>query len=118
MNTAITETRQVGGSLMVAIPKSLRKALDLQKTVTDATNEMLRQTSSMMKEQAIAIEEQSQRGIVDLETLEQANRDLIDTLSGVLSTQEEGRQKRAMVEKRMDEMTQELRQALVQGRVT
>jgi len=31
MNTAITETRQVGGSLMVAIPKSLRKALDLQK---------------------------------------------------------------------------------------
>ena len=57
-------------------------------------------------------------GIVDLETLEQANRDLIDTISGVLSTQEEGRQKRAMVERRMDEMTQELRQALVQGRVT
>jgi hypothetical protein len=93
-------------------------ALAMQKAVTDATNEMLRQTSSMMKDQAIAIEEQSQRGIVDLETLEQANRDLIDTLSGVLSTQEEGRQKRAMVEKRMDEMTQELRQALVQGRVT
>lgn len=93
-------------------------ALAMQKAVTDATNEMLRQTSSMMKEQAIAIEEQSQRGIVDLETLEQANRDLIDTIAGVLTTQEEGRQKRAMVEKRMDEMTQELRQALVQGRVT
>jgi uncharacterized protein YaaN involved in tellurite resistance len=93
-------------------------ALAMQKAVTDATNEMLRQTSSMMKEQAIGIEEQSQRGIVDLETLEQANRDLIDTIAGVLSTQEEGRQKRAMVEKRMDEMTQELRQALVQGRVT
>ncbi|GIU67829.1 toxic anion resistance protein [Candidatus Phycosocius spiralis] len=93
-------------------------ALAMQKAVTDATNEMLRQTSSMMKEQAIGIEEQSQRGIVDLETLEQANRDLIDTIAGVLSTQEEGRQKRAMVEKRMDEMTQELRKALVQGRVT
>jgi uncharacterized protein YaaN involved in tellurite resistance len=93
-------------------------ALAMQKAVTDATNEMLRQTSSMMKQQAISIEEQSQRGIVDIETLEQANQDLIETLSGVLSTQEEGRQKRAAIEQRMDEMTQELRKSLVQGRIT
>lgn len=93
-------------------------ALAMQKAVTDATNEMLRQTSSMMKQQAISIEEQSQRGIVDIETLEQANQDLIDTLSGVLSTQEEGRQKRAAIEQRMDEMTQELRKSLVQGRIS
>jgi uncharacterized protein YaaN involved in tellurite resistance len=93
-------------------------ALAMQKAVTDATNEMLRQTSSMMKQQAISIEEQSQRGIVDVETLEQANRDLIETLSGVLTTQEEGRQKRAAIEQRMDEMTQELRKSLVQGRIT
>jgi uncharacterized protein YaaN involved in tellurite resistance len=93
-------------------------ALAMQKAVTDATNEMMRQTSSMMKEQAISIEEQSQRGIVDLETLEMANKDLIDTISGVLTTQEEGRRKRAEVERRMDEMTQELRKALVQGQVT
>ena len=53
------------------------EALEMQKAVTDATNEMLRQTSAMMKNQAIAIEEQSQRGIIDVETLEQANRDLI-----------------------------------------
>jgi uncharacterized protein YaaN involved in tellurite resistance len=93
-------------------------ALAMQKAVTDATNEMLRQTSSMMKQQAISIEEQSQRGIVDIETLEQANQDLIETLSGVLSTQEEGRQKRAAIEQRMDEMTQELRKSLVQGRIS
>jgi uncharacterized protein YaaN involved in tellurite resistance len=93
-------------------------ALAMQKAVTDATNEMLRQTSSMMKQQAISIEEQSQRGIVDIETLEQANQDLIETLAGVLSTQEEGRQKRALVEQRMDEMTRELRTSLVQGRIT
>jgi uncharacterized protein YaaN involved in tellurite resistance len=93
-------------------------ALAMQKAVTDATNEMLRQTSSMMKQQAIAIEEQSQRGIVDIETLEQANQDLIETLAGVLNTQEEGRQKRALVERRMDEMTQELRTSLVQGRIS
>lgn len=89
------------------------EALAMNKAVTDATNEMLRQTSAMMKDQSIAIEEQSQRGIVDLETLEQANRDLIDTITGVISTQEEGRRKRSEVEKRMTEMTQELRRALV-----
>lgn len=93
-------------------------ALAMQKAVTDATNDMLRQTSSMMKQQAISIEEQSQRGIVDIETLEQANQDLIETLAGVLNTQEEGRQKRALVERRMDEMTQELRTSLVQGRIS
>ncbi|MCU0882417.1 MAG: toxic anion resistance protein [Hyphomonadaceae bacterium] len=89
------------------------EALAMNKAVTDATNEMLRQTSAMMKDQSIAIEEQSQRGIVDLETLEQANRDLIDTITGVISTQEEGRRKRVEVERRMTEMTQELRRALV-----
>ncbi|MEK7661395.1 MAG: toxic anion resistance protein, partial [Pseudomonadota bacterium] len=90
-------------------------ALEMQKAVTDATNKMLRETSAMMKNQAIAIEEQSQKGIVDVETLEQANRDLIDTISGVIQTQEEGRTRRAEIEIRMGQMTEELRQALVQS---
>lgn len=89
-----------------------REALDLQKTVTDATNEMLRQTSDMMKDQAIDIEEQSQRGIVDLETLEKTNVDLIETISGVIAVQEEGRAKRLEVEHRMEALTGELRKAL------
>lgn len=90
-------------------------ALEMQKAVTDATNKMLRETSAMMKNQAIAIEVQSQKGIVDVETLEQANRDLIDTISGVIQTQEEGRTRRAEIEVRMGQMTEELRQALVQS---
>lgn len=89
-----------------------QSALELQKTVTDATNEMIRQASAMMKDQAIAIEEQSQRGIVDIETLEQANRDLIDTVSGVLKVQEEGRKKRAEAEIRMEQLTTELKKAM------
>lgn len=93
-----------------------REALDLQKTVTDATNDMLRQTSEMMRDQAIDIEEQSQRGIVDLETLEQANRDLIDTITNVARIQDEGRAKRAEVEQRLDELTTELRTALTDTR--
>lgn len=88
------------------------EALQLQKAVTDATNEMMKQASSMMKDQAVAIEEQSQRGIVDMETLEQTNRDLIDAIQSVLKIQEEGRAKRAEAEIRMAEMTAELKTTL------
>jgi uncharacterized protein YaaN involved in tellurite resistance len=89
-----------------------KSALDLQKTVTDATNKMIREASQMMKDQAISIEEQAQRGIVDTETLAQANKDLIDTIAGVLRVQEEGRKKRALAEQQMQAMTVELKQAL------
>jgi uncharacterized protein YaaN involved in tellurite resistance len=69
----------------------------------------------MMKDQAIQIEEQSQRGIVDIDTLQQANRDLIDTIQGVLLVQEEGRKKRAEAETQMAAMTTDLRKALTQA---
>lgn len=93
-----------------------QEALELQKSVTDATNEMLKRTSEMMKDQAIDIEEQSQRGLVDMETLEKTNRDLIDTIQGVLRVQDEGRAKRALAERRMEELTTELRTALTDTR--
>ncbi|HEY4201922.1 MAG TPA: toxic anion resistance protein [Devosiaceae bacterium] len=89
-----------------------KSALELQKTVTDATNQMIREASRMMKDQAIAIEEQAQRGIVDTETLAQANRDLIDTVQGVLRVQDEGRKKRAIAEQQMQAMTVDLKRAL------
>ena len=66
----------------------------------------------MMKVQSIDIEKQSQRGIVDIETLEKTNRDLLDTISGVLDVQARGRQKRAEVEQRMAQLTEELKAAL------
>ena len=91
-----------------------KKALDLQKTVTDATNEMMRQASDMMKQQSVDIEKQSQRGIVDIETLEQTNRDLIDTVASVMRVQAEGYQKRAEIEQIMQKQTQDLRLALTQ----
>jgi uncharacterized protein YaaN involved in tellurite resistance len=89
-----------------------KSALDLQKTVTDATNEMMRQASEMMKTHAIEIEKQAQRGIVDIETLEKTNRDLLDTISGVLNVQEQGRRKRAEIEQRMAQLTDQLKSAL------
>lgn len=95
-----------------------KSALELQKTVTDATNEMMRQASEMMKTQAIEIEKQSQRGIVDIQTLEKINRDLIDTISGVLTVQEQGRTKRAQIERRMAQLTDELKSAVTKAAVT
>jgi uncharacterized protein YaaN involved in tellurite resistance len=89
-----------------------QSALALQKTVTDATNQMMRQASEMMKTQAIEIEKQSQRGIVDIETLEKTNRDKIDTIGGVLNVQDQGRKKRAEIEQRMAQLTNELKSAL------
>ncbi|GES45515.1 uncharacterized protein YaaN involved in tellurite resistance [Rhizobium sp. ERR 922] len=93
-----------------------KSALELQRTVTDATNDMIRQASKMMKDQAIAIEQQSQRGIVDIDTLAAANRDLIDTIGGVLKVQEDGRAKRAEAEQRMQKMTIELKKAMIEAR--
>ncbi len=92
-----------------------QEALGMQKAVTDATNDMLRQASEMMKTQAVAIEQQSQKGIVDIETLEKTNQDLIDTINGVLSAQAEGRRSRAQAEVAMERQTQDLKRALAQG---
>ncbi|WP_413993249.1 toxic anion resistance protein [Labrys okinawensis] len=91
------------------------KALELQKTVTDATNEMMRQASDMMKKQAIEIEKQAQRGIIDMATLEKTNRDLIDTVNGVIDVQRQGRAKRSQAEARMDQLTGELKTALTRA---
>ena len=92
-----------------------QEALGMQKAVTDATNEMLLQASEMMKTQAIAIEQQSQKGIVDIQTLEKTNQDLIDTINGVLTAQAEGRRNREQVEAAMERQTQDLKRALSQG---
>ncbi|MEK1899111.1 MAG: toxic anion resistance protein, partial [Rhizobium sp.] len=102
--------------MVILLGLTLQKsALDLQKTVTDATNDMIRQASEMMKDQAIAIEQQSQRGIVDMETLAKANQDLIDTVTGVLRVQEEGRKKRAQAEQQMEQLTIDLKKAMTQA---
>ena len=87
-------------------------ALEMQKTVTDATNEMMRQATAMMKQQAVEIEQQSQRGIIDMATLERTNRDLIETVNGVVDVQRTGRAKRVEAERKMDQLTSELRTAL------
>jgi uncharacterized protein YaaN involved in tellurite resistance len=78
---------------------------------------MIKQASEMMKDQAIAIEKESQRGIVDIETLQLTNTNLIDTINGVLKIQAEGRDKRAAAEQKMEAMTSDLRRTLAEAKV-
>ncbi|HVO04445.1 MAG TPA: toxic anion resistance protein [Candidatus Cybelea sp.] len=89
-----------------------KEALALQTSVNEATNEMLRQASEMMKSQAIEIEKQSQEGLVSMETLAKVNHDLIDTIGSVVKVQEDGKAKRAQAEAQMTQMTEDLRKAL------
>ncbi|HEY1961830.1 MAG TPA: toxic anion resistance protein [Rhizomicrobium sp.] len=117
LQASVTLTIPVWKQKMVLLLGLTRQeeALAMQKTVTDTTNEMMRQASEMMKTQAIDIEQQSQKGIVDIETLSRTNQDLIDTIQGVLRVQAEGRQKRVQIEQEMDRQTQALKVALAQS---
>jgi len=92
-----------------------KEALALQTSVNEATNEMLRQASDMMKSQAVEIEKQSQEGLVSMETLAKVNRDLIDTIGTVVRVQEDGKAKRAQAEQQMEQMTDQLRKALAEA---
>lgn len=92
-----------------------KEAMDLNRAVTDATNEMMRKSSEMLKEQSLEVERQSQEGIVKIETLQKVNDDLIATVNGVLELQRQGKAKRAEAEAQMDKMTIALRDTLVQS---
>jgi uncharacterized protein YaaN involved in tellurite resistance len=89
-----------------------REALAMQKAVTDTTNELIRRSAEMLKIQALEIERESQRGVVDVAVLAKANQDLIDTISGVLRLQSEGHDARIAAAAEMDRQTHELRATL------
>ncbi|HTY57804.1 MAG TPA: toxic anion resistance protein [Bacteroidota bacterium] len=90
-----------------------KKALMLQKEVTDSTNELLAKNSEMLKESSLEVARQSERGIVDLETLQKVNADLIATLEETIHIQDEGRTKRRAAEEELKKMEDDLKQKLV-----
>ena len=86
-----------------------KKSIEASNLVTNTTNEILRRNSEMMKTQAIEVAKQSQRTVIDMETLEKTHKDLIATIEGVEKAQEEGRAKRAAAEKRIEELEKDMR---------
>ena len=71
-----------------------QQAAQAQREVTDMTNELLRKNADTLKMAAVETAKESERGIVDIETLKHTNESLISTLDEVLRIQQEGRQKR------------------------
>lgn len=89
------------------------EALEAERSVTDMTNELLKKNAETLKQGTIGIAEESERAIVDLETLRETNRKLIESLTEVAKIQEEGRLKRAEAENELNVIENELRQKLL-----
>lgn len=92
-----------------------QRALEAQKAVTDATNELLRKNSEMLKESTISVARETERGIVDIETIKKANVDIIQTIEQVLQIQRDGREKRKVVESELLQAETELKQNLLKS---
>lgn len=90
-----------------------KKALEIQKNVTDTTNKILTKNSEMLKQGTIEIQKENERGIVEIETLKKVNADLISTIEETIKIQEDGRNKRIQAEKDMVAMEQELKAKLL-----
>ncbi len=85
-----------------------------QREVSDMTNELLKRNAATLKMAAVESAKESERGIVDMETLKNTNASLISTLDEVMKIQEEGRAKRRAAEVEMQNMENELKQKLLE----
>ena len=94
-----------------------KQALGAQQAVTNLTNDMLKTNSEILKQGSIQIAEESERAIVDVETLQKTNKDIIETLDKVLEIHENGKVKRAEAEKELVEIERELKEKLVEIKV-
>lgn len=90
-----------------------QQAMQAQRAVTDMTNDLLKKNAETLKMGTIETAKESERGIIDLETLVSTNQSLIDTINEVSRIQQEGRQKRLEAEKTLANMEQELKKKLL-----
>ncbi len=90
-----------------------QQAMQAQKAVTDMTNDLLKKNAEKLKMGTLATAREAERGIIDMETLQQTNQSLIDTIDEVIRIQQEGRQKRAEAEKTLADMEVELKKKLL-----
>ena len=93
-----------------------KQAMEAQRAVSDMTNDLLKKNADMLKVSTIETAKESERGIVDIETLQHTNESLISTLDEVMAIQTEGRQKRREAEVELQRIEGELRQKLLEVR--
>jgi len=118
IQTSIVNTIPLWKSQMVLAlgMHNAQQAMQAQRQVTDMTNELLNKNAEMLKTGTIEIAKESERGIVDMETLANTNRMLIDTLEDVRTIQAEGSQRRAAAEVELGRIEGELKQKLLELR--
>ena len=90
------------------------QAAKAQREVSDMTNELLKKNAEVLKVSAIESAKESERGIIDMETLKTTNANLISTLDEVMKIQADGREKRRVAEEEMKVMENELKQKLLE----
>ena len=86
-----------------------QQAMQAQRAVTNMTNELLKKNAETLKMSTIETAKESERGIIDIETLVQTNQSLIDTISEVMTIQQEGHTKRVEAEKTLYQMENDLK---------
>ncbi len=91
-----------------------RQAMEAQREVSDVTNELLKRNAELLHTGSVDVARESERGIVELETLKETNKQLIATLEDVRQIQEEGRARRAAAEVELGKIEGELKQKLLE----
>ncbi|USF98093.1 tellurite resistance protein TelA [Latilactobacillus sakei] len=98
-----------------------KDAVTAQRQVSETTNDLLKKNSAMLKMSSIETAKENERGVVDIETLQKTQNDLVKTLQETLKIQQEGHEKRQMAEKELNHMENDLRDHLLaytQGQTT
>lgn len=91
-----------------------QQAMQAERAVTDATNELLKKNAATLKQGTIEIAKESERGIVDIETLQQTNKQLIETLDELNKIRADGKAKRANAAQELGRIEGELRQKMLE----
>ena len=91
-------------------------AVEAQQAVSDTTNELLRKNAEVLKQTTVNVAKESERGIVDIETLKETNQKLIETIDEVMTIQKEGREKRKAAEVELLKIEGELKSKLLEVR--
>ena len=92
-----------------------QQTIQLQRAVSDTTNELLRRNAEMLKQNTIETAKENERGIVDIDTVKKVNEDLISTIEETVRIQEEGRRKRQDAEKELIAIEGRLKDTLLKN---
>ena len=118
IQTSIVNTIPLWKSQMVLAlsMEHSKQAMEAQREVSDVTNELLKKNAEALHQGSVDVARESERGIVELETLKHTNQELINTLEEVRQIQEDGRTRRAEAEEELGRIEGELKQKLLEIR--